>query len=764
MFRSQAALMILCLSLGALPPGRSTAQENAHAISLLTDASPGDVETRRAEETVKTSFPGSVLTPTRSQFEGEGTTSAIGEIFVSPGAPRDLKAGIFLQDKDGTWFEAAISLNQERNAWQPFEVDLSPKGGSVTPVGHGAVWNSYYARHVTRAGLFFSSQATWQGELKVRSLRFLEEPPAKEIRLAGFRVLTEHPKAFSLYELAFELPGVSGNPFDPDSVTVDAVFRSPSGRESQLPGFYYQPFRRELDPAETEVVTPVGRGSWRIRYTPVEAGEHTWQITVKTASGETTTREHEFLVNGAPARGFIRVSKKDRRYFETVDGKFFYPIGQNIHSPIDRRCAQMLKVAPRPNKGTFAYDHYLAETSENGQNCMIVWMCNWWVSIEWNAAWKGFGGLTDYHLGNAWRLDYLMNKALERGIHIILVLDNHGRFSDRNDREWKTNPYNSVQGGPCLWAEDFFRDRKPFEIYKKRLRYIVARWASYPNLMAYQLVSEIDLTGTDRSFKRHPIKAVWCGKASRAIKEMDPYEHPVTVQYCGDYTHIDPRVASLADLDFILGNAYQGRNDTVSLMLKTATQNARFKKPSFSAEFGGSWRGGEIALLHANLHAGLWSNCMSESSATPFIWWTDYVDRYNRFFEFKGLARYMAGEDRRGLELKQHEGAVTSGGLPAPGLACRVFGGSDRADFWVYDTAAAESMPKRSQAATHTDTTVTVPGLSPGRYRVEIWDTLQGRILKTQEGKATKEGLTVDLPRFRIDIAGKIRPSKEGRE
>src|SRR5258708_15228145 len=39
------------------------------------------------------------------------------------------------------------------------------------------------------------------------------------------------------------------------------------------------------------------------------------------------------------------------------------------------------------------------------RSSVVIWMCNWWVSLEWNSKWKGYGGLTDYNLANAWKLD-----------------------------------------------------------------------------------------------------------------------------------------------------------------------------------------------------------------------------------------------------------------------------------------------------------------------------------------------------------------------
>src|SRR5262249_12112584 len=63
------------------------------------------------------------------------------------------------------------------------------------------------------------------------------------------------------------------NPFDPDSVSLDAKFVLPSGRTMVVPGFWYQNYQRGIS-GGYEYLTPNGAPGWRIRFAPPESGDY----------------------------------------------------------------------------------------------------------------------------------------------------------------------------------------------------------------------------------------------------------------------------------------------------------------------------------------------------------------------------------------------------------------------------------------------------------------------------------------------------------
>jgi hypothetical protein len=76
----------------------------------------------------------------------------------------------------------------------------------------------------------------------------------------------------------------------------------------------------------------------------------------------------------------------------------------------------------------------------------------------------------------------------------MLCLLNHGAFSETTNAEWASNPYNAALGGPLKQPGDFVSDPAARDLFKRRLRYIAARWAAYPSLGVWEWWNEINWT------------------------------------------------------------------------------------------------------------------------------------------------------------------------------------------------------------------------------------------------------------------------------
>src|SRR5208337_1444612 len=74
-------------------------------------------------------------------------------------------------------------------------------------------------------------------------------------------------KLYEKLELHVDLAASYGNPFDPDEVQLDAVFRAPSGTELTVPGFFMVGQQRRIQSGR-EIMTPEGEGFWAIRFAP----------------------------------------------------------------------------------------------------------------------------------------------------------------------------------------------------------------------------------------------------------------------------------------------------------------------------------------------------------------------------------------------------------------------------------------------------------------------------------------------------------------
>jgi len=697
-------------------------------------------------------------------------------VFLPENAPYTVKSLFYLKDKDGLWFQSLREEALEPGKWNTHVVDLSNNSVELEPRGHFRQWNHYLSHKMNLFGIKFISVDDYSGPVFVDDIRRYSEPePSEPLRVMNFRLNESKVERFDRFEITFQLNRSFENVFDPAQVDVQGAFTAPSGARQTIPGFYYQEFINSEDGSE-ELLTPMGQGCWKIRFAPVEVGTHTFTVKIKAGDDELETAPRTFIAAPSDDPGYVRISKKDYRCYEFDNGDMFYPIGHNFRSPNDPRCAKVLGIPVPPDRGTYAYENVFPKMSAAGENFAEVWMCSWWLDIEWVSAWKHYQGLGDYNLATAWKLDRVLKLARDNGLRIHLVIDNHGKISTWCDPEWKVSPYNKDNGGFLGNPEQFFTDSRAKDLYKRKMRYIIARWGYDTTIAGIELWSELDLTGLGTNFQRHPVKTSWHREMTDYIKSIDPWKHILTTHYSTNYTRIDPSVVSLPNIDYVAVDAYRQGNDGRSiahLIAETYHHCKQWPKPQFVTEYGGSPLGNSRQKLESDLHSGIWAGYMLPMVGTPLLWWFDFIDRGYRgqgiegdglYGHFRALANYAEGEDRRDLDLGV--GTVTLGGSHS---AARLKGMSlqsrRRAYCWIYEESGMQSMQQEANATRYAGVQVTLNNLENTDWTIEFWDTYNGHELKQHRAAARSENgvLQFTLPPFKRDIAVKVKPQGSGR-
>lgn len=723
-------------------------------------------------------FPGSLKVSKKS---GIGQIGRI-EIAVKcqPAAPSDLCVLMYAQDKDGLWWQSEhqpVRAGSE-TGWQFIRFDLHR---DFYPVNHGAPFDRRFAGQVASVGFRFFSRQPWEGRIlldRLRGMRAAAEPLAirnarvtesvRRFQTALKQDVTEFSpptgkvgqappygsvKAplYRPYELEFDVAGGYFNPFDADEIQVDGVVLTPAGRELRMPCFFYQPYERIERPEGQDLLVPRGKGAWRLRYAPLEAGVHRVRLTAATGGqGKRETTTSGELVFEAVATGGglapIRVSQQNRFAFETSEGEPFYPIGHNVRSPTDTRCTQVLGWSPLPDRGLAAFEHFLPLIAANRENLVEVWMASWWLGIEWTSAWKGYHGLGRYNLEHAWMLDELLELAYKNRLYVHLVIDNHGKISSFCDAEWQFSPYNRSQGGFLYSPDHFFTDERARKLHRQKLRYILARWAAYTNIMGFELISELDLTGSRHGTYRQPYILEWHREMTEYVRSLDACRRPITTHFSGDFNVVDAKLVADPCIDYVTVDAYRGGvGPFAPFMFASSQALARFGKPFMITEYGGAWNGTDEAGLRADLHAGLWAAACTRTAGTPLLWWFDFIDRRDLYGEYAALSRFLEAEDVRRTGDWQEEQRY----LP-DGLAAMFFYGATEGRGWLYDRRDMTYLFPESRRR-HAGLEIRLP--ADGRCAVEFWDTGSGCIIKT----LTVEDGRVAVPEFAGDIALKWR-------
>ncbi len=535
--------------------------------------------------------------------------------------------------------------------------------------------------------------------------------------------------------LAFTLPGSApADPYDPATTPV-VKFVSPGGETLQVAAFWYQDFTPEL---ETK-----GFPHWQVRFTPTEAGEWT------ASSGRASAT---FTVTPSESHGFLRVDQGNPRYLAYDDETPFFAIGLN------------LGWASSKEQTLADYERWFDALAREGANTVRVWMAAWSFGLEWNDT--GLGNYTE-RLDRAWLLDRVFELAEARDLKIILVLINHGQFSETTNPEWADNPYNMANGGPCGEPQCFVTNEQAKALFKRRLHYIASRWSYSPSLLAWEWWNEVNWT---------PISAdqlqPWLVEMTRYLRRVDVYRHLTTHSYGSGAS--GGAVWRLDGLDLMQQHQYTTQNPLQALPLGYAQLAPLAEKPILFGEFGNSTGTEDKTSLDqegVHLHNGLWAAAFSGYASTAMYWWWDtYVEPLNLWGHFGGIANFLEGEDLAALE--PTEVALSSDDLNALALQSK-----NHALVWVQNSAyTAESIQDgledalrdalRNKKQLDPDwryeppilkgQSLTLKGLENGTYQLRLYDPQGGSWRNEQTVEVSQNQVSVSLPSFTRDLAFKL--------
>jgi len=577
---------------------------------------------------------------------------------------------------------------------------------------------------VIRIGWQFRNGGKQSGVLYIDNIRMnfdpvqAEQQPRRPIIL-GVEADRESVECYEPIELKVDAVTVCKNIFSVRQLGLVGVFISPTGKKREVRGFV---FDLKSDSA--------GRPDYRIRFAPDEVGPWHYVVRAESENGKTLSRRGEFrCVREKLKRGIVRVSKQDPMHFEFDNGDYFYPIGQNV-------------------AWAGKHEFYLDALKKRGANCVRIWLCPWHLQLE------GPKNPGRYNLGHARHIDAIFKAAEARDMCVLIVVEYHGMLQG----DWAKNPYNVANGGPCGKAWDFFTDAGAKKLFKQRLDYIVARWGYSSAVFAWELWNEVDLTSnwnhlvTNKRFKE---VVDWHREVGAHLKAVDPYRHLVTTSTSN--TNQFDEIYKLREIDFVPKHFYT--ETIVDEVVAQFQKQKAFGKPYFVGEFSGGTdpRTDQKDVAGIRLHSGLWASFMTPTAGSALPWWWDiHVQKFDLYHHFQALSAFAAGEDRRGRKLA----FVSQKVQVTEHLAVDVLGLYDRlgAYLWVYNKRAAQDDVALSKLPVlPAPVQIALSGFIAGTYRVEIWDTYEGKVLHAEKRETDGRGLVVSIPRQPRDVAVKIR-------
>lgn len=422
---------------------------------------------------------------------------------------------------------------------------------------------------------------------------------------------------FGKIELEVELSATWDNPFDPDDVALDAELTTASGKPLHLPGFFKVDHQRRVQEG-VELMIPQGSGRWCVRLAATEMGPLRVTLIARDRTGTVREEVGPFTVLPGNNKGFLRTSRQDPHYLQFDNGDPFVPLGHNL--PIYHTSGQLAEAAIR-------------KMAAAGENYNRWWMSNAGLGLEWEEQ------LGWYRQAQSARLDAMLDLAEELGFYYMLCIDTHQDFREDG---WKANPYNQANGGPCATVSDWFTHEQARTFYKKRLRYIVARWGYSPHVLCWEFGNEFE----GWADTPEEVKIEWHREMAAYLAALDPYRHLITTSW---WNNVGPeRCWEIPEIDLVQTHCYTNNDLNVAETVRPYClhQWNRFEKPHIFGEFGirSHTTTADKDPQGWALHNAFWAAISSGCCGIPMPWWHEnYIDPLNLYFHFTAIGNFVKG-------------------------------------------------------------------------------------------------------------------------
>lgn len=344
-----------------------------------------------------------------------------------------------------------------------------------------------------------------------------------------------------------------------------------------------------------------------------------------------------------------------------------------------------------------------------------------------------------YNPIDCWMLDEVLAAAERRGLYLQLCLLTRDLYMTALKDEHSADYERAIADA------------------RKLLRYAVARWGHSPHVATWEYFNE-----NDPGLPTHRFYAA----LGAYLEQVDVYRH---LRQTSTW-HPSPRdmqhpKLDVADLHFYLRSI---PNPPYPDEAAAALGQAQFlrehapRKPALIAEFGlanEKWQPTpemEQSDSLVDFHNGLWASALSGTSGTAMFWWWDRLDKRNAYPLYRPLATFVAGVPWTTANLQPLAATVSESRLRLSGLR-----GTDRAYLWLFDPQAswANVVIRKQTPGSVAGVEVTIRDLAAGQYRVQWWDTWEGKSLAESIAAPQDGVLRLAVPTFSRDLAAKIEPA-----
>ncbi len=435
------------------------------------------------------------------------------------------------------------------------------------------------------------------------------------------------------------------NPFEPDDISLEAVFTSEkSTKTNHINGFYYQHYSKDV--RFNRLVSEPTIYNWRIRFAADEVGR--WEVVFKLkVKGEVVYTEHQtFDCGDSEHKGYLKTSKtntaEDRYLFYSKSEEPFFAVGGNItHSSYD------FQFSLEENE---RHKMWLEKLSDAGGNFFRLELGPQTVLPDWKDV-KNYSA----RMREMFLFDDLIEFAQLKELYFILF-----RHHTEAELNWEDSPYLkefNLGENPAK----FFTSEEIRKYQENTLRYIFARWAYSPNFSFYEYQeadrwmhkSGAPISGA-MAKKHNIIFKDWFNQNVSYIKnDLRNNRVLMSVAYAvlPSYEVNKSKNGIFNECDITTLHTYGSRPylNFEKRHIRTQKMWRKINKPLIIEEIGDG--GDQLPLLcctDITFHNDLWATSMMGGFGTGLHWWWDrgiYLNNYQK--QYKNVQSFFEKEELR---------------------------------------------------------------------------------------------------------------------
>jgi len=375
----------------------------------------------------------------------------------------------------------------------------------------------------------------------------------------------------------------------------------------------------------------------------------------------------------------------------------------------------------------------------------------------------GYGYTSTGEIREDWTKNWeqFFDEANADGMYVIPMFTGWINWNINGQSNWGNNPFRSANGGPAADPSEFYKRDSPTQLlYLKWFKNVVARWSSHKNILAWEVIGEVNLiNGIDEA------DGVYLSEQlANAAHQADPLHRPVTASLADNAEW--PELYRSSSIDFLSIHPYPATAQLDSVALGEVRYFlAAYHKPVLIGESGLSaldpdTQGKIIEAPNARVgiqHA-IWAEVVSGAMNGRALWTEDSFAIYTQDL---GMPFVQKNTDVEAPAYQFINGVDMSGFEPVPAqtsakILGAAAGNASMIIGWFRDAGSEPPDWNLQQVISKQTVTLSLPS-SAASWKVDYYSAKDGT---TRLGSSTvsQQGSSVSLalPDFQDDIAFKM--------